>query len=169
MKFIEKFAKFGCGPAKMAAADGLQALTDCEERNAELMRKQGPEQNELDEALKEFRLSVHAWSEAAYSRPRRTPAALPHRRAGRLAVGWALGCVMAVMGISGGIWEHHQQGMRVAAARVVEQERLAVEQRARQNQKENEDLLAKVDSDVSREVPVAMEPLAELMDGDETR
>jgi hypothetical protein len=59
--------------------------------------------------------------------------------------------------------------MRVAAARVVEQERLAVEQRARQNQKENEDLLAKVDSDVSREVPVAMEPLAELMDGDETR
>jgi hypothetical protein len=30
--------------------------------------------------------------------------------------------------------------------------------------REEEDLLAKVDSDVSREVPVAMEPLARLMD-----
>jgi hypothetical protein len=30
-------------------------------------------------------------------------------------------------------------------------------------------LLAKVDSDVSREVPSAMEPLAQLMAGDETQ
>jgi hypothetical protein len=33
--------------------------------------------------------------------------------------------------------------------------------------KENEDLLAKVDSDVSRAVPSAMEPLAQLMADDE--
>ena len=32
---------------------------------------------ELDLALREFRLSVHAWSEAAYSRPRTAVAAFP--------------------------------------------------------------------------------------------
>jgi hypothetical protein len=48
----------------------------------------------------------------------------------------------------------------------VEQERLAALERARQ---EEEDLLAKVDSDVSREVPSAMEPLAQLMAEDETK
>jgi hypothetical protein len=33
---------------------------------------------------------------------------------------------------------------------------------------ENEDLLATVDSDVSRQVPAAMEPLAQMMVDDET-
>jgi len=54
---------------------------------------------------------------------------------------------------------------RIAAARQVQQQRLVAEQHAR----EEEDLLAKVDSDVSREVPSAMEPLARLMAEDETR
>jgi hypothetical protein len=56
----------------------------------------------------------------------------------------------------------------VPQARVTaEQQRLAAaaEQQARQ---EDEDLLAKVDSDVSREVPAAMEPLAQMMAEDET-
>jgi hypothetical protein len=39
---------------------------------------------------------------------------------------------------------------------------VAAEQRAR-----DEELLAKVDSEVSQEVPSAMEPLAQLMAGDE--
>jgi hypothetical protein len=33
----------------------------------------------------------------------------------------------------------------------------------------DEDLLAAVDSDVSRSVPTALEPLAQLMDGDENQ
>ena len=123
-------------------------------------------QDELDEALRDFRLSVHAWSDAAYLRPRRASAASSHWRASRLAVGLALGCVLVAGGASAGVWEHHQQEMRIAAARVAEQQRLAAQQRARQ---EEEDLLAKVDSDVSREVPSAMEPLAQLMAEDETR
>jgi hypothetical protein len=53
---------------------------------------------------------------------------------------------------------------RIAVAQV-EQQRLMAEQQAR----EEEDLLAKVDSDVSREVPSAMEPLAQLMAVDETQ
>ncbi len=57
----------------------------------------------------------------------------------------------------------------MAAARIAEHERQAAEQRNQQLRQEDEDLLAKVDSDVSREVPSAMEPLAQMMAGDETR
>ena len=124
---------------------------------------------ELDEALRDFRLSVHAWSEAVYSRPR---AAVAPRQVWRLAAGWALGCVLVAGGASAGLWQHHQREMRSAAVRVAEQERTqvrqAVQQRNQQARQEDEDLLAKVDSDVSREVPAAMEPLAQLMVEDET-
>jgi hypothetical protein len=85
-----------------------------------------------------------------------------------LAAGWALGCVLVAGSVSGGIYEHHhrQQLARIAAARAAEQQRQVDLARANQ---EEEDLLAKVDSDVSREVPSAMEPLAQLMADDETR
>jgi hypothetical protein len=115
----------------------------------------------LEEALKEFRLSVCAWSEAAYSRPR-IAAAVVRRASWRLAAGWALGVALVVGGVSGTAYErHHRQEMaRIAAVRAAEQQRLVRERQARE---EEEDLLAKVDSDVSREVPNAMEPLAQLM------
>jgi hypothetical protein len=54
---------------------------------------------------------------------------------------------------------------KIAAQRDAERQRQMAEERAR----EAEDLLAKVDSDVSREVPNAMEPLAQLMAEDESR
>lgn len=123
----------------------------------------GQESYELDEALQDFRLSVHGWSEAVYSRPR-TVAAPVRRRNWRLAAGWALGCVLVAGSLSGGgLYRHRQQQMRVAAERMAEQQRLAAQEKARQ---EEEDLLARVDSDVSRPVPSAMEPLAQLMTGD---
>jgi hypothetical protein len=56
--------------------------------------------------------------------------------------------------------------VKIAQARQAEQQRLAAAQRAQQ---EEEDLLAKVDSEVSRQVPTSMEPLARLMDEDEPR
>ena len=115
----------------------------------------------LEEALKDFRMSVHAWSEAAYSRPRlATP--VVRRRSWRPAAGWALGLALAAGSVSGTVYQrHHRQELaRIAAARAAEQQRLVREQQARE---EEEDLLAKVDKDVSREVPSAMEPLAQLM------
>jgi uncharacterized protein HemX len=126
-----------------------------------------PEQDsELDEALTNYRLSVHAWSDAAFSRPRTVVAP---RRVWRLAAGWALGCVLIAGGASAGVWQHHQREMRIAAARVAEQQQMVAQQREQQaRRQEDEDLLAKVDRDVSREVPVAMEPLAQLMGEDET-
>ena len=128
---------------------------------------------ELDLALREFRLSVHAWSEAAYIRPGTAVAAVRRKQVWRLAAGWALSGVLVAGGVSTGVWEHHRQEMRMAAARVAEYERLAANERNQQvNQQarqEDEDLLAKVDSDVSRGVPSAMEPLAQMMAGDETQ
>ena len=120
---------------------------------------------ELEQALKNFQSSVHAWSEAVYSQPH--PPVRVHRTSWRVAAGWALGCVLAAGSLTGGLYErHHRQELaKIAAAQeAARQQKLAAEERS---SKENEDLLAKVDSDVSREVPSAMEPLAQMMADDE--
>jgi hypothetical protein len=54
---------------------------------------------------------------------------------------------------------------RIAAAREAEHQRQIAAERAL----EEEELLARVDSDISRQVPRAMEPLASLMTEDETQ
>ena len=126
------------------------------------------EELELQQALKDFRQSMRAWSDSMYNRPR-TAAEVVRHRTWRLAASWALGCVLVAGSASGAMYErHHRQEMvRAAAAEqaraAAEQQQLLVEQRAHNDE---EDLLAKVDSDVSREVPSAMEPLAQLMTED---
>jgi hypothetical protein len=116
----------------------------------------------VEEALRNFRMSVHAWSDAAYSRPRTTAQIVRHR-SWRLAVGWALAALLMAGGFSGGVFERH---LRIERERIAVAARLAERQKAllaEQSKQDDEDLLAKVDSDVSREVPSAMEPLAQLM------
>ena len=78
-----------------------------------------------------------------------------------------MGCVL-VAGVAGGGllgYRHHQETARIAAAREALHQREVAEQREREAEKE----LAKVDSDVAREVPNAMEPLAQLMTEDESQ
>ncbi|MGD0901698.1 MAG: hypothetical protein ABR924_02040 [Terracidiphilus sp.] len=120
----------------------------------------------LEQALRDFRLSVCAWSEAAYSRPRMV-APVVRRRSWRLAAGWALGLTLAAGGVSGAVFERHQRQEMARAAQeqrlAQERQRLALAEQAR----EEEHLLAEVDRDVSREVPSAMESLAQLMAEDE--
>jgi len=61
---------------------------------------------------------------------------------------------------------HHQRELqKIAAEQAARQQKLEA---ARHASTDDEDLLAKVDSDVSREVPSAMEPLAQLMSDSET-
>ena len=140
------------------------------ERNDEILARgnQAPEPDELDlktrEAIGNFKASVHAWSDAMVSRPRNEPQ-LAGRKTWRLTPGWVLGCFVFVGSVGGGLYQnHHQQELaRVAAAREAEQQRQIAAERARQE----EDLLAKVDNDISREVPSAMEPLAALMTDEE--
>ncbi|HVU47932.1 MAG TPA: hypothetical protein VHD85_17500 [Terracidiphilus sp.] len=116
----------------------------------------------LDDALKNFRHSVHAWSDAAYSRPR-TEMRIVARSGWRLAAVWALVSVLAVGSLSAGLYEHHHRQVlaQIRAEQEAHQRQLAAQERARQA---DEELLATVDSDISRTVPAAMEPLAQMMD-----
>jgi hypothetical protein len=121
----------------------------------------------LRQALGDFKASVHAWSEAAASRPR-TMREIVVRRTWRLAAGWGLASILLAGAASGGLYEHHhqQQLARIAAA-----EREAAQQRevAAERAQATEKMLANVDSDVSQEVPDALEPLAALSAQDEAR
>jgi len=121
---------------------------------------------ELEQALENFRMSVHAWSEAELSRPR-TAEMTVRRRSWRLAAGWALGCALVVGGVSGGVYERRHQ---VELAKIkAQQEADRQRQLAAEKTRHAEEELAKVDSDVAREVPTAMEPLAQLMGEDVSR
>ena len=131
-------------------------------------RKDKDEMPQMDEALeqtlKDFRSSVHAWSEAEFGKPHRSVPV--YRKSWRVAAGWALGCVLAVGSVAGGLYERHyvKEQAKIAAAAAAQQQKIEAEQR-----KQNEELFAKVDSDVSREVPSAMEPLAQMMALDSTQ
>ena len=115
---------------------------------------------DLREALGNFKSSVDAWTEASISRPREVKGSVGTNWG--LVTKWALGCVVFVGTVSGGVYENHgqQEAVKAEAARVAEQQRELAAQRA----KEEVDLMAKVDSDIAREVPSALEPLASLMD-----
>jgi uncharacterized protein HemX len=116
--------------------------------------------------LRDFKASVHAWSDAAYSAARTAPArpAMAPRR----TLAWALSLALSAGALSGAVYErHHQQ----VVAQQQHQRELQLEreqQMAAQQQhaRESEDLMAKIDSDVAREVPTAMEPLAQMMADD---
>ncbi|HTX75663.1 MAG TPA: hypothetical protein VMD29_05595 [Terracidiphilus sp.] len=116
----------------------------------------------LQETLGNFRASIHAWSEAAFCA---SAVAVPatHRLIWRRTVAWALGVLLTAGTASGALYErHHQQVLREQARqRELQQEReraLAAKRAA-----DMDELLAKVDEDVSQEVPDALEPLAQMM------
>jgi hypothetical protein len=119
----------------------------------------------LEAVLADFRTSVHAWSEATYRNRPIVFSPVSRRILGQRSLAWTLS-VAVVAGIaSAGAYEYHQRDLvrQAAVQREAEHQRqLALEQHAR----EVDDLLAMVDSDLSREVPSAMEPLASLMADD---
>ena len=149
-------------------------MTDRFEEKANGQREQvlqtGDQDFELEQVLKNFKSSVYAWSEAELSRPRMWTREVRHR-SWRLALGWAMGCALVVGSVSGGLLERHQ---KLEAARMVAQQQAAERQKQLLEQRAtvvvtDEALLAGVDSDVSRQVPSAMEPLAQMMSYDESK
>jgi hypothetical protein len=139
----------------------------------------------LAEALRNFKSSVDAWSEAAYRRPRAVFTTARHTW--RLALTAAMGCLLVAGTVTAVVVERHQQAfVRQAAIKAAAQraanEHAAPAQPAKattqapniksdartkpspaSDSEQDADLLANVDSDVSRQVPAAMEPLAQLM------
>jgi hypothetical protein len=122
----------------------------------------------LEQALGNFRLSVHAWSESVFNRPRTIAHEVRHR-SWQLAAGLALSAALVGGSFTGVVHERH---LRQEAARQEAAERVAAQQQraqeAQQARVADRELLTNVDSDVSREVPSAMEPLAQLMDVSDT-
>jgi hypothetical protein len=116
----------------------------------------------LNEALGNFKLSVDAWSEAAYA-TRRAASSVP-RRNWRPAAAWVLGCALVASSVSGVVYRRHEQQVKAqqAAAALAAQQKQAADLQTMNE----EDLLASVDSDVSRQVPSAMEPLAQMAEDD---
>jgi hypothetical protein len=122
------------------------------------------------QSLRNFKASVDAWSAAMM---RRQPAAVARaHHSWRMVASWAMGCVLAAASVAGAVYErqHKQELTRTAAAKAAAQkaaqERLIAEQQpvtAVENNSDR-DLLANVDNDISRAVPSAMEPLAQMMD-----
>ncbi|MGA3129771.1 MAG: hypothetical protein ABSD59_03155 [Terracidiphilus sp.] len=147
---------------------------------------------EVEQALKHFKASMDAWSDAALSRPR-TVAKTAVRHGWRPAASWALGCLLAAGTLAGAVHQIVQrqeiarQAAQKAAQKAAEERAAAAQATAQPDKKapaattqkvsaaqdsasgEDEALLASVDSDVSREVPAAMEPLAQLMDDNGTQ
>ena len=137
--------------------------------NGQEQRAMDISDKELETALHDFKSSIQAWSEAMYSRPR-TVAVEVRRRSWRVALGWAMGCLLVAGTVSGGVMErnHRIEAARAAAAQQAaeHQRQLREEQAAKES---DEGLLAGIDSDVSRQVPSALEPLAAMMNDDETK
>lgn len=115
---------------------------------------------ELREAIGNFKSSVEAWSDAALSRPRQAVAPARSHRAWMAK--WALGSLVFVATVTGGVYQNQRQQefAKAEAARIAEQQHELAAQRA----KEEADLMARVDNDIAREVPSALEPMASLMD-----
>ncbi|MGA7107179.1 MAG: hypothetical protein WBV28_17390 [Terracidiphilus sp.] len=124
----------------------------------------------MKQALGDFKASVHAWSDAVLSQPR-TVREVVVRRSWRLAVSWGLTAVLLGSTLSAGLYEHRRAQVlaQLAAQRALEQQHQLATQHAQEMAQQEEDLFASVDKDVSREVPSAMEPLAQLTDDDEAQ
>jgi hypothetical protein len=130
---------------------------------------------ELDAVLSDFRASVHARSEAMYRSRFQTAgrsralvlSSAPRRALWHHSMAWALSVVLTAAVVSAGLLQYHQKEVARQAAiqRELDRQRMVSQQHAR----DTDDLLARVDSDVSREAPTAMEPLASLMADDETQ
>jgi hypothetical protein len=123
----------------------------------------------LKQALGEFKSSVHAWSDAEFHRSR-TMRSTVAQRTWRLAAGWGLAAVLLAGTGTAGVYEYHQRQLaaQAAAAREAERQREVAAEKAREQVQWEEDMLASVDTAVSRAVPSAMEPLIQVADENET-
>jgi hypothetical protein len=123
--------------------------------------------SQLEAVLSDFRASVHAWSKAKYGSRALVLSPAPRQALWRQTLAWSLCVLLTGAVVSGGLFQYHEKEVARQAAiqRELDRQRMVTQQRAR----EADDLLARVDSDVSREAPSAMEPLASLMADDETQ
>lgn len=129
---------------------------------------------EMDAALKNFRESVHGWSEQEFSKTRvvrRSRWDAMWRTIASPAIGWTAACALLVASMGGSLAVHHQRQVAInrdlATKQQIEQEKLDVATAATANQADaamnDDELLSHVDSDIAQAAPDAMQPLASMM------
>jgi hypothetical protein len=129
---------------------------------------------EVEQALKNFRASVHAWSEAEFTRSRavRAPQSSLWRWLAAPAVSWGAAAVLAFTAIGVPVVVHHEHQVQILARQHAdEQQRLRDAQEKAATQMatiqmaamDDDKLLQHVDEDIRQSTPDAMEPLASLM------
>jgi hypothetical protein len=124
---------------------------------------------DLDNALRNFRVSVHAWSEAELTRSRavKAPQSFLWRWLAAPAVSWGAAAVLALTAVGVPVAVHREHQIQtIARQRAEEQQSLrdAQEKAATQMAAIDDDkLLQHVDEDIRQSTPDAMEPLASLM------
>ena len=140
-----------------------------EEKNREI------EDLKVESALRNFRESVHGWSEHEFSKLRTIKRSRWEAMwvvLAKPAMGWALGCVLMVTSVGIPVTVHHQRQLVAERnAQQLRQQQLAkqaAEQQATLAMTDDE-LLRHVDSDIAQDAPDAMQPLASLMTDASTR
>ncbi len=142
------------------------------------------EDPQVEAALRQFRESIHQWSDEEFSRNRTLSRTAPSSFGSiwqrsfhsltRPAIASALAGILIVGGAAVPILVHHERQLAIASeARALEQarerERIATERQQIQNVSQaadavsDENLLSHVDSDIAQATPDAMEPLARMM------
>ena len=131
--------------------------------------KREVEDIQLESALRNFRASVHRWSEQEFGREHRVSLRQPSRFRRAMTnpiAGWALACMVALGAIGVPVQVHHQRQVAALQEAARQQQKKMAEEAARQtaaNAIDDEDLLSHVDSDIAQTAPDAMEPLASMM------
>ncbi len=130
------------------------------------------EKNEarIEQALKNFRGSVKAWSDAEFATPRevrRSRWSAMWMTLTRPAVSGALAAVLATASIGVPVAVvHHQQVVAEQRQEAANRQKAIQVRQARENEvqpMDDADLMTEVDSDIAQEAPDALQPLASLM------
>jgi hypothetical protein len=121
---------------------------------------------QVAEALRLFRESVHVWSEAEYSRPRtmRQP-----RRATMMTsplLGWSLAAAVLATTVGVPVTVHHWHEVAIQKQEAAERQQKLDQANAAQARAaaiDDDELLSHVDSDIAQDAPDAMQALSSLM------
>jgi hypothetical protein len=118
---------------------------------------------QVEDALRNFRASVHAWSEREL-RTQRQPVPRRHWIMAP-AMAWGLASILAVTAVTVPVSVHHERQVAATrrAAELEREQKAAEAARQAASAIDDEALLTHVDSDIAQSTPDAMEPLASLM------
>jgi hypothetical protein len=127
------------------------------------------EDPKVAEALRHFRESMHAWSEAEYSKPRTVH---QKRRTTIWSIvtspllGWSLATMVLATTVAVPVTVHHEHVIAVRKQEALDREQKLAAQKAEQARIaaiDDDELLSHVDSDIAQDAPDAMQALSSLM------